>query len=43
VGSRDSLAGEASRTDVAGACVESSFYPSSNGQVFELLMDRFLN
>jgi hypothetical protein len=43
VGKGDSLAGEASRIDVAVACVESPFYPSSNGQVFELLMDRFLN
>ncbi len=33
----DTLGGEASRIDVAAACVESLFYPSSNGQVFELV------
>lgn len=37
VGKGDILTGEASRIDVAAACVESLFYPSSNGQVFELV------
>jgi uncharacterized protein YbjT (DUF2867 family) len=37
VGKGDTLAGDASRIDVAAACVESLFYPSTEGQVFELV------
>ncbi|MBK1988835.1 SDR family oxidoreductase [Sphaerospermopsis aphanizomenoides BCCUSP55] len=37
LGKGDTLSGEASRIDVAAACVESLFYPSSIGQVFELV------
>lgn len=37
IGKGDTLAGDASRIDVAAACVESIFYPSTEGQVFELV------
>jgi uncharacterized protein YbjT (DUF2867 family) len=37
LGKGDTLSGDASRIDVAAACVESLFYPSSAGQVFELV------
>ncbi|QLE55280.1 SDR family oxidoreductase [Nostoc sp. TCL26-01] len=37
LGQGDTIAGDASRIDVAAACVESIFYPSSTGQVFELI------
>ncbi|WP_066426125.1 SDR family oxidoreductase [Anabaena sp. 4-3] len=33
----DTLGGDASRIDVAAACVESIFYPTTQGQVFELV------
>ncbi|WP_427162415.1 SDR family oxidoreductase [Aliinostoc sp. HNIBRCY26] len=33
----DTLVGDASRIDVAAACVESIFYPSTTNQVFELV------
>lgn len=36
-GKGDKLAGDASRIDVAAACVESLFYPSAANQVFELV------
>jgi uncharacterized protein YbjT (DUF2867 family) len=37
IGKGDTLAGDASRIDVAAACVESIFYSASEGQVFELV------
>ncbi|AFZ24634.1 putative nucleoside-diphosphate sugar epimerase [Cylindrospermum stagnale PCC 7417] len=37
VGTGDTLQGDSSRIDVAAACVESLFYPSASGQVFELV------
>ncbi|WP_193200452.1 SDR family oxidoreductase [Nostoc sp. MG11] len=37
VGTGDTLSGDASRIDVANACVESIVYPSSSGKVFELV------
>ncbi|MBD2295805.1 SDR family oxidoreductase [Anabaena sphaerica FACHB-251] len=37
LGKGDKLSGDTSRIDVAAACVESLFYPSSAGQVFELV------
>ncbi|BAZ33373.1 NAD-dependent epimerase/dehydratase [Cylindrospermum sp. NIES-4074] len=37
VGTGDTLLGDTSRIDVASACVESLFYPSAAGQVFELV------
>lgn len=37
LGKGDTLLGDASRIDVAAACVESIFYPSSQGQIFELV------
>ncbi|MEO3705082.1 NAD(P)H-binding protein [Trichormus azollae HNT15244] len=37
VGKGYTIAGEASRIDVAAACVKSLFYTSFNGQVFELV------
>lgn len=37
IGKGDTLAGDASRIDVAAACVESIFYSASEGQIFELV------
>ncbi|BAT51955.1 NAD-dependent epimerase/dehydratase [Nostoc sp. NIES-3756] len=37
IGKGDTLAGDASRIDVAAACVESIFYSASERQVFELI------
>ncbi len=37
LGTGDTLSGDTSRIDVAAACVESIFYPSSRFQVFELV------
>lgn len=37
IGKGDTLAGDASRIDVAAACVASIFYSASEGQVFELV------
>jgi uncharacterized protein YbjT (DUF2867 family) len=37
LGKGDQLSGDASRIDVAAACVESLFYPSAANQVFELV------
>lgn len=37
IGKGDTLVGDASRIDVAAACVESIFYSASEGQVFELV------
>jgi uncharacterized protein YbjT (DUF2867 family) len=37
IGKGDTLAGDASRIDVAAACVESIFHPSTERQVFELV------
>ncbi|MBD2251529.1 SDR family oxidoreductase [Nostoc parmelioides] len=37
IGKGDTLAGDASRIDVAAACVESIFYSASEGEVFELV------
>jgi uncharacterized protein YbjT (DUF2867 family) len=37
IGKGDTLAGDASRIDVAAACVESIFYSASEGQVFDLV------
>jgi uncharacterized protein YbjT (DUF2867 family) len=37
LGKGDTLSGDASRIDVAAACVESLFYPNTAGQVFELV------
>ena len=37
IGTDDTLLGDASRIDVAAACVECIFYPSSAGQVLELV------
>lgn len=37
VGKGDTLIGDASRIDVAAACVESIFHPSTQKQVFELI------
>ncbi|AFY34414.1 SDR family oxidoreductase [Calothrix sp. PCC 7507] len=37
LGKGDTLQGDASRIDVAAACVESILYPSSEGQVFEIV------
>ncbi|MFM2063757.1 MAG: hypothetical protein RLZZ507_3428 [Cyanobacteriota bacterium] len=37
LGNGDTISGDASRIDVAAACVESLFYSSCNNQVFELV------
>lgn len=37
IGQGDKLAGDASRIDVASACVECIFQPASEGQIFELV------
>ena len=37
VGTGDTLVGDTSRIDVAAACVECIFHPSSSGQVFEMI------
>ncbi len=37
LGTGDTIAGDASRIDVAAACVECIFYPSTEGQIFELV------
>lgn len=37
IGTGDTLSGQTSRIDVANACVESIFNPSTEGKVFELI------
>ncbi len=37
IGKGDTLSGQTSRIDVANACVESIFHPSTEGKVFELI------
>lgn len=37
IGTGDTLSGQTSRIDVANACVESIFYPSTEGKAFELV------
>ncbi|MBH8554883.1 SDR family oxidoreductase [Nostocaceae cyanobacterium CENA357] len=37
LGTGDTIAGDASRIDVAAACVECILYPSTEGQIFELV------